>query len=435
MTMTDNIKTVMRKSIIPVLISLCMSVSVSAGVNDVTCKVYGEVIGRPESKEALIFKAGTDFRVTGFEKVLPIADGEFSCTLKDSVTFAYQVVFDDELINGSWRIRHFYSGNGDVRLSYHDEKHADDDCIDSDIVDNVLANRLSRVEKTEYLAVQNGLYARIDSLFECNGVYSKEYQALAERMATLQPGQELDSLRTLAGTKMKRSREDCYSTEYLNYEKQLKEIYAKVDSVKRVIISESPSVYGLSCIKEAFFNAKFGHDWNDIQSYKRIFYDVYKDYDHPYVVEIIRLADALEVKPGNKYPDYKISREDGTSERIASLIKGNVAIIDLWASWCGPCRKHSKELIPLYEKYKDKGFKVIAIARESDNCEAMNYAIQMDGYPWESFVDLNDRDNVWQINAAGNSGGKIILVDADGAIVGTDLPIKEIEDYLIKAYY
>ncbi|MDE7096848.1 MAG: redoxin family protein, partial [Muribaculaceae bacterium] len=102
--------------------------------------------------------------------------------------------------------------------------------------------------------------------------------------------------------------------------------------------------------------------------------------------------------------------------------------------WCGPCRRHSIELIPVYEKYKDKGFKVIAVARESDNCIAMNKAMKKDGYPWESFVDLNDSDNVWRINRAGNGGGKIILVNSDGLIVGTDIPVDEIKEFLEKSY-
>lgn len=154
--------------------------------------------------------------------------------------------------------------------------------------------------------------------------------------------------------------------------------------------------------------------------------------DHPYTKEIDVIIESMSVKAGNKYPDYKITREDGTTERIASLIEGNVAVVDLWASWCIPCRRHSIELIPIYEKYKDKGFKVIAIAREEDNCDAMNQCIKYDGYPWENFVDLGDRGNVWRINNAGNSGGKIILVGADGVIVGTDISANEIEEYLAK---
>lgn len=146
------------------------------------------------------------------------------------------------------------------------------------------------------------------------------------------------------------------------------------------------------------------------------------------------MIEARNVKAGNRYPDFKVTREDGSTEQISSLLKGNVAVIDLWASWCGPCRRHSIELIPVFEKYKDKGFKVIAVARESDNCIAMNKAMEKDGYPWESFVDLNDSDNVWRINRAGNGGGKIILVNSDGVIVGTDMPIQEIKDFLVKTY-
>ena len=64
----------------------------------------------------------------------------------------------------------------------------------------------------------------------------------------------------------------------------------------------------------------------------------------------------------------------------------------------------------------------------------MNEAMEKDGYPWKSFVDLNDRDKVWRINRAGNSGGKIILVNSDGIIVGTDMPIQEIKDFLMETY-
>ena len=176
--------------------------------------------------------------------------------------------------------------------------------------------------------------------------------------------------------------------------------------------------------------------YEDIPGYIELFESKYKENlkDHPYAIEIAEMIEAREVKTGNRYPDFKITREDGSTEQIASLIKGNVAIIDLWASWCGLCRRHLIELIPVYEKYKDKGFKVIAIARESHNCIAMNEAMEKDGYPWKSFVDLNDRDKVWRINRAGNSGGKIILVNSDGIIVGTDMPIQEIKDFLTETY-
>ena len=206
-----------------------------------------------------------------------------------------------------------------------------------------------------------------------------------------------------------------------------------MDSSKRTYITDNPSLYGLFIIKNAM---SFPSDWRDIPDYMRIFETVYKDYMpyHPYTQEIEDMIKARSVSAGNTYPNYRLTREDGTSEQILSLINGNIAVIDLWASWCLPCRRHSIELIPIYEKYKDRGFKVVAVARERDNCDAMNKAMKKDGYPWESFVDLDDRDNVWRTNGADNAGGKIILVDADVVIVGVNMPVTEINNFLIQKY-
>ena len=66
--------------------------------------------------------------------------------------------------------------------------------------------------------------------------------------------------------------------------------------------------------------------------------------------------------------------------------RGKVALIDLWASWCGPCRTTSKQLIPIYEKYKDRGFTVIGVAREQNSDIRMREAIRKDGYPWLNLI-------------------------------------------------
>lgn len=407
----------------------------------IICHVYGSVINRPGTTTAMIVEAGKDFRIHDYITV-PVTDGKFSYTLRDTVPMAYDVIFDDELKRGTWQIRNFYSGNGAVELFYYGKEEADKNRMESDINDNILAEKFSVKKKAEIQDQVNILYAAIDSLYENNTVYSKKIQALYDKAQSLPQGQERDSLMNLIAQRFKENREDknarsaFYSEEYLKYEKELKDLYYKGDVMKRNFISENPSLFGLFSIREAIRDANGGSDWLDIPAYEDIFETLYKSRfpEHPYTEEIIGMLEARNIKEGNRYPDFKVTREDGSSEQVLSLIKDNVAVIDLWASWCSPCRKHSKELIPLYEKYKDRGFKVIAVARESDNCIDMNEAIEKDGYPWESFVDLNDRDNVWRINRAGNGGGKIILVNSDGLIVGTDMPIEEIKIFLEKAY-
>ena len=116
---------------------------------------------------------------------------------------------------------------------------------------------------------------------------------------------------------------------------------------------------------------------------------------------------------------------------MSSLYTGKVIYIDLWASWCGPCRKHAKELIPIYEKYKDKGFQIIGVARET-KAENMQKAIQQDQYPWLSLLELNDQNQVWLKNGISNAAGGGFLILKDGTILSVYPDAEETERLLKK---
>ena len=126
-----------------------------------------------------------------------------------------------------------------------------------------------------------------------------------------------------------------------------------------------------------------------------------------------------------------MSLPDGKQAEISSLYTGKVIYIDLWASWCSPCRKHAKELIPIYEKYKDKGFQIIGIARET-KAENMQKAIQQDQYPWLSLLELNDQNQVWLKNGISNAAGGGFLILKDGTILSVYPDAEETERLLKK---
>lgn len=89
-------------------------------------------------------------------------------------------------------------------------------------------------------------------------------------------------------------------------------------------------------------------------------------------------------------------------------------------------------MIPVYERYKDKGFSVIAIARER-NREAMEKAAKADGYPWKSLLELNDENQIWRKNGVDNGGGAMFLIDRDGTILSTSTDAEELEPIIKKA--
>lgn len=56
----------------------------------------------------------------------------------------------------------------------------------------------------------------------------------------------------------------------------------------------------------------------------------------------------------------EIKKLDATVFKVGDR-KGETLLLNLWATWCGPCREEMPELVAMQEKYKDKGFKVIGL--------------------------------------------------------------------------
>ncbi|MCY7374623.1 MAG: TlpA family protein disulfide reductase [Pyrinomonadaceae bacterium] len=58
--------------------------------------------------------------------------------------------------------------------------------------------------------------------------------------------------------------------------------------------------------------------------------------------------------------------------------KGKVVLINLWATWCGPCRGEMPHLVEMQDKYRDKGFVVIGLDVDEESVEEINaFAKQM----------------------------------------------------------
>lgn len=74
--------------------------------------------------------------------------------------------------------------------------------------------------------------------------------------------------------------------------------------------------------------------------------------------------------------DFTLYSIDGV-EYTLSEFKGQVVVIDFWATWCPPCRNSIPVFIRLYQKYHEQGFTILGISLDNDEQALRDYSKQM----------------------------------------------------------
>ena len=120
---------------------------------------------------------------------------------------------------------------------------------------------------------------------------------------------------------------------------------------------------------------------------------------------------AAAANPGAPAPDFTLAARDGGKVSLAEL-KGQVVMINFWATWCGPCRQEMPLFAQLQSKYEPLGFTLLAVNVEPDSAAAVNW---LKGMPI-TFPVLFDTDSA----VAGRFGVEgmpsTVFVDRQGQV-------------------
>jgi thiol-disulfide isomerase/thioredoxin len=86
-------------------------------------------------------------------------------------------------------------------------------------------------------------------------------------------------------------------------------------------------------------------------------------------------------------PELDLITLDGTPVSLGDF-RGSVVLVNLWATWCPPCREEMPTLQIFYEKYKENGFVLIAIDQE-ETLEVVQPFVEEYGLTFPIWLDEN----------------------------------------------
>ncbi len=394
-----------------------------------TCIITGKVINRPQSTELRLTKSFVDFRSQSAIQI-PIKDSSFYYELHFKDIEAYTLVFDDEFIQGAMRPITFFATDGTINMELYPMNEYKKNIIsggkeNSDFIE-YQKNKMDEMgELTK--PIQDSM-----RILQANDNYnSQEMKDLLERLKNTEKQEDKFKMYTEIN-------EMYQSGEGLSI--AARKLNAQYDSISKLFQDREveylrnnvtiPSYYML--IQAIIYTKDFPKifELEPLRNLQKVFSSKFKNHSYTeYSNEILwRIAN---LKPGGEFFDFTLPDTIGTEHTLSKEISGKFAFIDIWAPWCGPCIAKSREMKPIYDTYKDKGFTVVGVASKYEEFENVLNLLKKDKYPWITLVDKPELDS--RINehyGIEMAGGGCVLVDNSGKIVLVNPTVEDVQKVL-----
>lgn len=117
---------------------------------------------------------------------------------------------------------------------------------------------------------------------------------------------------------------------------------------------------------------------------------------------------------GKRAPDYRVLRV-GTTDTVGlrSAYRGHVTLINIWATWCAPCRAEMPAIERVWQSYRDRGFRVAAVSIDEGSDSTVRAFAGELGLTFDIYHDRSGGiQEAYELLGVPES----FLIDADGVI-------------------
>ncbi|GAA0764416.1 TlpA family protein disulfide reductase [Ideonella azotifigens] len=115
--------------------------------------------------------------------------------------------------------------------------------------------------------------------------------------------------------------------------------------------------------------------------------------------------------PNAPAPDFTLRTAEGRNLRLQEQ-RGQVVMLNFWATWCGPCREEMPQLGKLYERYQGAGFQLLGVNVDEDPAAAAALAQKL-GVKFPVLLDSAKQvSKLYELNSMPST----VLIDRDGKV-------------------
>jgi cytochrome c biogenesis protein CcmG/thiol:disulfide interchange protein DsbE len=139
------------------------------------------------------------------------------------------------------------------------------------------------------------------------------------------------------------------------------------------------------------------------------------------------VATSAYIKPENRgmAPDFTLRDRDGKPVQL-SQFRGDVVLLNFWATWCAPCREEIPFFIGFQQTYRDRGFVALGVALDDDGWNAVK--------PYADAKKINYPVLVGDDKIAERFGGlkavpTTFIIDRQGRIAATHVGLCQRSEY------